>query len=259
MKNAISAILARAGYRLSKLQPSLRTTGLPEWDADIRRIRPYTMVSHDALVCLYRQVLHCEAHGIPGAFVECGVWKGGAVGLMALANMKYGSQRRTIHLFDSFQDICEPDEAIDGPRAIREARSWANGGALGRLVPLLGFYDHKGGPGTVDGNRDLLERQLEYDPHHVSYHVGWFQDTLPHDAPRLGPIALLRLDADWYASTRVCLDHLYDNVVSGGFVVIDDYGAYEGCRAAVDEFMRVRGIRAFLNAVDADCVYWIKQ
>jgi hypothetical protein len=177
---------------------------------------------------------------------------------MALANMKYGSRRRHIHLFDSFEDICEPDAAVDGARAVREVKKWSKGDATGKLQPLHGFYDAFGGPGSLEGNRALLERTIGYDRNYLHYHKGWFQDTLPADAPGIGEIALLRLDGDWYASTKVCLEHLYDKVVKGGFVVVDDYGAYEGCRKAVDEFMQSRSIKAYLHHVDMECKYWIK-
>jgi hypothetical protein len=197
--------------------------------------------------------------GKRGSLVECGVWKGGAVGLMALANLKRGRERRDIHLFDAFDQICEPDQAVDGEKAVRETRQLSPGGGVeGKLKPLEGFYDSMGGPGSVEGNRDLLVRQLGYDADKLFFHKGWFQDTLPDDAPKMGPIAVLRLDGDWYASTKVCLEHLYDKVAPGGFVVIDDYGCYEGCRKAVDEFRKERGITAFLSHVDETGRYWIK-
>ena len=84
------------------------------------------------------------------------------------------------------------------------------------------------------------------------------QDTLPRDSSRIESIAILRLDGDWYASTKVCLDHLYDKVVSGGFVIVDDYGYYEGCKKAVDEFIEERGLEVFLSQVDSGCVYWTR-
>jgi hypothetical protein len=74
----------------------------------------------------------------------------------------------------------------------------------------------------------------------------------------VGPVAILRLDGDWYASIKVCLESLYGNVVSGGFVVVDDYGVYEGCTRAVDEFLDRNGINVFLHQVDEGCAYFIK-
>jgi hypothetical protein len=93
----------------------------------------------------------------------------------------------------------------------------------------------------------------------VEFHVGWFQDRVPTDASSIGSVALLHLDGDWYESTKICLDHLYANVSSGGFVVIDDYGTYDGCRRAVDAFLAaLPGRGPFLNWVNRDIAYLIK-
>jgi O-methyltransferase len=216
------------------------------------------MVPYARLVTLYQQVIFCETWNIPGCFVECGTWKGGAVGLMALGNLEAGATRRHLHLFDSFEGIPEPDVSIDGEKAVQQVVS-IGGRAKGRLMPVAGFYEkYAGGVGTLEENRSLLEEVIGYDPSFLHYHKGWFQNTLPEAAPDLGSVAILRLDADWYASTKICLEHLYDNVVSGGFVIIDDYGCYEGCKKAVDEFMKRRGVRAYLNHIDSEGRYLIK-
>lgn len=234
---------------------------LPEIREMIACIRSHTMVTLPRLVSLVDQVRHCEQAGLPGAFVECGVWKGGCVGLMALANLKYGAARRDLHLFDAFTEICEPDETIDGERAVQEARALTHGtgGTKGRLTPLTGFYDVFGGPGTLEENIALLERTIRYDSQKIHYHKGWFQETLLTDAATVGPIAILRLDGDWYASTKTCLEHLYDLVVPGGYVIIDDYDTYDGCRRAVEEFIASRNLPVQPHRVDADCRYWVKD
>lgn len=225
----------------------------------IQLIQANTMVGYEALVSLFDQAVYCERKRVPGSFVECGVWKGGCVGLMALANLKYGSLRRHCHLFDAFQEICEPDASVDGERAVGEIREWSREpGFSGRLRPLTGVYDRFGGPGTLEQNKELLERRIGYPAQFLHYHVGWFQETLPKLGNSVGDIAILRLDGDWYASTRTCLTHLYDRVVRGGFVIIDDYGAYKGCRKAVDEFLESIPSPCYLSAVGRDCRYWIK-
>jgi len=81
---------------------------------------------------------------------------------------------------------------------------------------------------------------------------------VPIESKRMGPIALLRLDGDWYESTKICLDGLYNHVVPGGVVVIDDYGHWEGCRRAVDEFIAGSKHPIFLNHIDYTGRYWIK-
>ncbi|MBI3551715.1 MAG: class I SAM-dependent methyltransferase [Elusimicrobia bacterium] len=261
IKRSLKKVFDRLGYEVRKKgAPRLGYDLEDEARRLIEKVRPYTMLPDERLITLYQQVVHCESAGVPGDFVECGVWKGGAVALMALANLKRGAARRSIHLFDAFTQICEPDKAVDGAKAVRQAREFGRGGsAEGRMRPLEGFYDSMGGPGTLEGNKDLLERQVRYDPAFLHYHRGWFQETMPQDAPKIGRIAILRLDGDWYASTKVCLEHLYDKVVKGGFVVVDDYGCYEGCRKAVDEFRSERKIADYLHHIDADGRYWLKS
>lgn len=124
---------------------------------------------------------------------------------------------------------------------------------------MTGIYDARGGPGTIEECRALIEGQIGYDPARVHYHAGWFQETLPLAVSKLDRLAILRLDADWYASTKICLETLYPLVVPGGVVIVDDYGAYDGCRQAVDEFLARTGVHPFLNHVDAECVYWFRE
>jgi hypothetical protein len=213
-------------------------------------VRDATLLSEGRLVSLYRQAVHCERHGVPGAFVECGVWKGGAVALMALANLRHGRARRPLHLFDAFQDVPEPEPTLDGERAVAEARRVLGKEPTGALRPMQGFYDAEGGAGSAEGNRTLLVDRVGYDPAHVHLHEGWFQETVPRVSEQIGPIAILRLDGDYYHSVKVCLEHLVPQVVSGGFVVVDDYGYYEGCTRAVDEFIADSGLPLFLHPAD---------
>ena len=112
--------------------------------------------------------------------------------------------------------------------------------------------------GPIEDNRELLFQEIRYPEKKVHFHQGWFEETLPKDAPGIGKIALLRLDGDWYSSTKVCLDHLYSHVSKFGVVVIDDYGHWEGCRKAVDEFLAKLGSPVMLHHVDYTGRYWIK-
>jgi len=178
---------------------------------------------------------------------------------MALANLTYSEKRRDLHLFDAFDDICEPDSENDAGKAIQELNNLGietknNGG----LNPIKGIYNNIGGHGTIEACKDLIIKQISYPKNHVIFHKGWFQETLPIDAEKIDKIAILRLDGDWYASTKICLDYLYDKVVSGGFIIIDDYGHYEGCAKAVDEFINKKQLKVYMNFVDYTCRYWIK-
>ena len=231
-----------------------------EIDSAIDQVRHHTMVTYSRLAVSYQIAVHCERASIPGAFVECGVWKGGVSGLMAIAGLRHGTAERYLHLFDSFVDICEPDESVDGDRAVREVRQWSGsaGPLTGALKPMSGFYAAMGGPGSAAECDALIAEQIGYRRDRLQIHEGWFQDTMPLLGDALGDIAILRLDSDFYASTRFCLEHLFDRVVSGGFVIVDDYGCYDGCRAAVDEYLAGLPSRYFLHHVDAECRYLVK-
>lgn len=218
-----------------------------------------TMLPYEPLVTLFEQVVYCEKNNIEGDFVECGTWKGGATGMMALATLKYGSTRRHLHLFDAFQEICQPDEEHDDKEIVDEVKKLVNTKQFEEgLKPLTGVYDQFGGPGTLSENKKLLEQVIGYPADHLHYHVGWFQDTVPADAGSISKIAILRLDGDWYQSTKVCLDQLYDKVVRNGIVIIDDYGYNTGCKKAVDEFLAAKMTFPVLNYINNTCRYFIK-
>ena len=85
---------------------------------------------------------------------------------------------------------------------------------------------------------------------------GWFRDTLP--GLPVGAIALLHVDADWYQSVREVLEHLFARVAPGGFVVLDDYGYWQGCRRAWEEYRAEHGLRVELTWVGSNAVYFRK-
>jgi len=207
-----------------------------------------TQLSYERLVTLYQQVVYLERNQLPGALVECGVWRGGAAAMMALANLAEGSERRMLHLFDSFQGMPEPDLAHDGEEALRWAGRRGDGSLVGTGVNVAHPEDVK----------SLIIDRIGYPESSVVIHTGWFQDTLPLARSQIGPIALLRVDGDWYESTLVVLEYLFDLVIPRGIVVIDDYGAFEGCRRATDEFLARHAPHAYLHHIDYTGRYFIK-
>ena len=143
---------------------------------------------------------------------------------------------------------------VDGPRLVRELRDLDH--AHGQLT-VAWDYGEWGGPGSEDGVRSLLN-SIGYPQELVHIHKGWFREHSPRDAGDIDPIALLHLDGDLYESTRVCLEYLYDSLVPGGFVNINDYGTYEGCLKAVDEFRNQLDPKLFLAHVNQAIRYWVK-
>jgi hypothetical protein len=186
---------------------------------------------------------------VPGDFVECGVWKGGSAGIMGMALEKFDADHhRKLHLFDSFEGLPEPSE-LDG----EGAAIYSGGVSSGKLESV-----HQCEAG-IDEVKNFLFNHLSLAEERLIFHQGWFQDTLPLLKEHPSKIALLRLDGDWYESTKVCLDYLYDRVPKGGVIILDDYFCWEGCKKAADEFRAARGIVDQIVRVDHEAVYWIKS
>ncbi len=179
-----------------------------------RQVSSHTKVSREKLNRLYDLAHQIDRESVPGAIVECGVFKGGAAALLA-----HAAPSRDIYLFDSFEGL-PPPGAKDGQQA-------------------LDAYQAGWCAGSEDEVRQIFGRLRLLSPH-VHFVKGWFQDTFPQTT--VGAIALLHVDADWYDSVRLCLERFWDDVAPGGFVVFDDYARWEGCTRAVDEFLAARAL-----------------
>jgi O-methyltransferase len=177
-------------------------------------------------------VLHRK---VPGDFAEAGVWRGGVGIMMRALLMAHGERRRNVWLADSFEGCPAPD-AKNFPADANDPH-WTHPELAVSLEQVKKNFERYG----------LLDGQVNFLP-------GWFRDTLPK-AP-IRKLALLHVDGDMYESTIQILQGLYDKVSPGGYVIIDDYGAVEGCRRAVDDFREQRGISAELKHIDWTEVRW---
>jgi O-methyltransferase len=224
--------------------------------ASIFRVLPNTMLSGPRLINAYDAMETIERERLDGAVVECGVWAGGSIGLMASVTKRHQNRSRMFHLFDSFEGLPQPStedvDIVDGFREEHPSLRRDSGEASDALVAIGACA------APLDEVRRLFFEVLAIDPRQVVIHKGWFQETVPASSASIGPVSLLRLDGDWYESTKVCLEGLYDNVVKGGFVIIDDYGHFIGCRKAVDEFFESRALDVRLTDIDGDGVYFRK-
>ena len=198
------------------LQPLLR--GLrkriqrpPTLGEPYRSVFPFTQVHPVRQQNLMRLAEQVEANNVPGAVVECGVLDGGTAALMALGTARSG---REVHLFDSWEGLPGTSDK-DG-----EATMWAGDvvGSQRRVASIL--------------------KTLNIDRSRVSFHRGWFDQTFPKT--KIGQIALLHIDADFYDSVRLALWTWEPHVSAGGYIQIDDYSAFVGCRRAVDEYLAKR-------------------
>jgi O-methyltransferase len=180
-----------------------------------RKFRTYTMI-HEAKY-VNNLELCFEYKAIPGCVIECGVWRGGmSAGMVQVLGLD-----RRYFLFDSFEGLPPAQEHVDGTAAI----VWQS------KTDSPTYYNNCGAPEEEAAAAMKLSGATSF-----SLVKGWFNETLPRFTPP-SEIAVLRLDGDWYDSTRVCLDNLYPHVAPGGIVVIDDYYNWEGCARAVNEFL----------------------
>jgi O-methyltransferase/8-demethyl-8-(2,3-dimethoxy-alpha-L-rhamnosyl)tetracenomycin-C 4'-O-methyltransferase len=196
----------------------------------------HSMIGSRRLHHLRQAVETVLTEGIPGDFLEAGVWRGGACILMRGVLAVHGVPDRRVFVADSFEGLPPPD-----PRYSKDAATLH----LFEMRPELAV-----GLADVRANfalYDLLDDQVVFVP-------GWFKDTLPYLAT--DRLAILRLDGDLYSSTMDVLTALYDRVVPGGFVICDDYGVVVDAQRAVLDFRRARGITEPMFAIDGDGVFW---
>jgi len=202
--------------------------------------KDYTMTSPERMYSLYKAVKYVADAKIPGDFVECGVWKGGSAMVIACTLKTLGINDRRIYLYDTFEGMSEPTE-----------------------------YDKKNSQGPGESARKYWEKAQKGDINewcyssfeevadnikHTGYPVDQFslikgkvEDTIPGVMPEF--IALLRLDTDWYESTKHELIYLYPVLQTKGVLIIDDYGSWAGAKKAVDEYFNT--IPILLNRVDS--------
>jgi hypothetical protein len=199
------------------------------------------MTSPDRLAGLVGGMQHVLRHEVPGAIVECGVWKGGSMMAAALTLLAHDVTDRDLYLCDTFAGMSEPTsvdiagEGLGAPNA--DARTiWATRQRAGRSDWAYA--------GLEEVRANLLS--TGYPPARLHFVKGKVEDTVPRDAPSV--IALLRLDTDWYESTRHELTHLYPRLCCGGILIIDDYGHWPGARKATDEYFAPRP--PFLHRLD---------
>jgi O-methyltransferase len=219
-----------------------RTHDLPvdfdETDEQLcRRVAPYTMTTPPRLYALTRAVEYVVARRLPGSFVECGVWRGGSMMAVALTLLRLGVGDRQLYLYDTFAGMTPP-----GEEDVKHTGE--------RAADMLAKSDKGSDDWAIASLPDVRAAVLEvgYPEQNIHFVEGPVEETLPANAPER--IALLRLDTDWYASTKHALTHLYPRLGSGGVLLVDDYAYWQGARQAVDEYLREHDQRLLLNRID---------
>ena len=229
--------------RYKKYPPDFTERDIRIWEA----VRPYTMTSPERVSVLIDAVRHLMANKVDGAMVECGVWKGGSSMAIALALKELGEENRELYLYDTFSGMSAPTEAdisscwgkasdiFSKTRTSDDASDWC-------LSPL------------EEVRKNILS--TDYPGEKLHFIQGKVEETIPLTIPK--KIALLRLDTDWYVSTKHEMTHLFPLLAVNGILIIDDYGCWEGARKAVDEYISENNLCIFLSRIDSSACIAIK-
>jgi hypothetical protein len=236
-KRAIKRAVRRVGFDL--VRHELPRDFDEELAATIRVVQRFTMTTPELLEALVRSVRWICDNGIAGAVVECGVWRGGSMMAVARTLLEHGDLRE-LYLFDTFSGMTAP-----GPNDLRSDGKTAHE-ALSIDVPGAASIADFARADLTEVKRNMAT--TAYPPDRIRYIKGNVEDTIPSQAPPR--IALLRLDTDWYESTRHELKHLFPLVSHGGIVIVDDYGAWKGARKAVDEYLAKLDSPLMLHRID---------
>lgn len=243
----LRAILGRLRRRQADA-PQLDAGSLAAASPGDRRIIehaiPYTMTGVPRLQALIDGVRYCVRRDIPGAFAECGVWRGGSVLAMITTLQDLGVNDRDVYLYDTFEGMTAPTKHDVSPVEPPALSTWEDARRDAAKPWAELFHPERFNEPMV---RDLL-LSTGYPSQRLHLVRGPVERTLPEEAP--AQLALLRLDTDWYESTRHELHHLYPRLSEGGVLIIDDYGHWEGCKRAVDEYFDDSNPPPLLNRID---------
>jgi O-methyltransferase len=250
MKQLVSRVIQSLGYtivrkgKIKPLPPDFEPLHQEVW----QDVKNNTMTGPERIYSLIEAVKYIEKNSIPGAIVECGVWKGGSMMAVAKTLQHLGNTSRDLFLYDTFEGMSEPDErdkTYNGTPAEELLSSDTD-----KTKNLTWAFS------TLESVQEAMV-STRYPETRVKYIRGKVEDTIPGVLP--SEIALLRLDTDWYESTRHELLHLYPLLKKGGILILDDYGHWAGAKKAVDEYFLQQPQPILLNRIDETGRIAVKQ
>lgn len=232
----IRPILRKLGIDLVRYQDSIVPQDFEELNIRIyNSVRNYTMTSAERINALIEATKYIIRGKIDGAFVECGVWKGGSVMAMALTLKEMGEERE-IYLYDTFSGMSAPSD-VDGEIALEMfSKSRTSEDSSDWLLSPI-----------EEVEKNIFETGYPKEKYHLI--KGRVEDTIPEQIPQ--QIALLRLDTTLYESTKHELIHLFPLLSPKGVIILDDYGRWQGAKKAVDEYIAENKLCVLLNRIDS--------
>lgn len=228
MKAILSKIFDKMGYLIrEKIEFDSIISRDNEFQELYEKCKPYTMTSVERMYALYNSVIYIIKNNIEGDFIECGVWKGGSTMMIAYILKKYNINDRKIFLYDTFEGMVEPtDKDINLTSSMNTYKYWKN-----KNKNDFNEWCYS----SIEEVKINMEK-TRYFTENIFYVKGKVENTLPLN--KHSNISLLRLDTDWYESTKSELNHLFPKLSKNGVLIIDDYGTWGGCKLAVDEYFK---------------------
>jgi O-methyltransferase len=232
MKEILRNIVQRFGFDIVRQNRSVHD---PQDESICKAVADYTMTSPERILSVIDSIRYLSRSKIPGAIVECGVWRGGSIMAAALTLLQEQDASRRLYLYDTYTGMTQPtdrDVSIEGYMAKdqfpKDQAEWC----------AADLEDVRRNMFATGYPKDLIE-----------FVIGPVEKTITSTS---GPdeIALLRLDTDWYESTRHELIHLFPRLSKRGILIIDDYGHWQGARKAIDEYFASQGMTYFLKRID---------
>ena len=242
IKKALTKIVNSFGYDIVKHGKKLKPN-FDEYKEFIELFefcQEYTMTSVERMFALYKSVEYIIKNDIKGDFVECGVWRGGSSMMIAKTLQKFNVTDRKIYLYDTFEGMSEPTEK-DVTFKGYTADSMLKKAEKEESTSVWCYAD-------LDDVQNNMNK-TGYPAANISFIKGKVEDTIPQNMPQ-GDISLLRLDTDWYESTKHEMVNLYPHLVKNGVLIIDDYGHWQGARQAIDEYFEENKPSPLLNRID---------
>ncbi len=251
MKKIIKKIMNKMGYSLSKISDVHHPIDLSEETIKIfKEVEPYTATSIERVNALLESVKYICKNKIDGEIVECGVWKGGSCMAIAKALMELNETTRKIWLYDTFEGMTEPTSHDVEIETGKKGKELLEG--VERNTEKFNMWAY--------APKELVIKNMKktgYPSDNIKYIIGKVENTLKSQKPQ--KIALLRLDTDWYESTKVELEELYPLIASGGILIVDDYGHFEGAKLAVDEYFAKQERKPLFNRIDYTARLIVKE
>jgi O-methyltransferase len=258
--NSLQRLLKSLGYDMVQTRTKNYPEGFSDAEVDIlnyehfdiiRQASPYSTTGPARLFSLIESVKYVVNSNIRGHIVECGVWKGGSMMAAALALLKMNTTDRSLFLYDTYKGMTPPSEEDVSTYGENASNVYLCGSKIRTKNSAHVWCDCP----LEQVKKNLLN--LGYPNDKIFFIEGKVEETIPLHMP--SEISILRLDTDFYESTKHELEHLFPRLSPGGVLIIDDYGHWLGQKKAVDEYFQKHEIRILLNRIDYACRVGIKR